>query len=149
MLPREHPEDDCRAEDAQHLALCQQDQEDAPCERAGLLDLWRHLLHRRSLRYLAYGNKIGANLLDNFSQDQAWYLNIVKCAYGIVMLFSYPVLSYAALVTFDKLCFKQPRPAARRYAEAFVWTAISTFIAIVLPDLDTIFGITGSLAVFC
>lgn len=95
--------------------------------------------------YLAYGNKIGANLLDNFSQDQAWYLNIVKCAYGIVMLFSYPVLSYAALVTFDKLCFKQPRPAARRYAEAFVWTVISTFIAIVLPDLDTIFGITGSL----
>ena len=26
-----------------------------------------------------------------------------------------------------------------------MWTVISTFIAIVLPDLDTIFGITGSL----
>ena len=30
--------------------------------------------------YLAYGDKIGANLLDNFSQDHAWYLNIVKLA---------------------------------------------------------------------
>ena len=96
--------------------------------------------------YLAYGDKIGANLLDNFSQDHAWYLNIVKLAYAFVVLFSYPVLSFAALVSFDKMVFKkQPRPAGRRITEAFVWTAISAFIAIVLPELDIVFGITGSL----
>ena len=96
--------------------------------------------------YLAYGDKIGANLLDNFSQDKAWYLNIVKMAYAFVVLFSYPVLSFAALVSFDKMVFKkQPRPAGRRITEAFVWTAISAFIAIVLPELDIVFGITGSL----
>ena len=96
--------------------------------------------------YLAYGDAIGANLLDNFSQDQAWYLNIIKLAYAFVVLFSYPALSFAALVSFDKICFKkQPRPSWRRIAEAFVWTVIASVIAIVIPELDTVFGITGSL----
>lgn len=96
--------------------------------------------------YLAYGDAIGANLLDNFSQDQAWYLNIIKLAYAFVVLFSYPALSFAALVSFDKICFKkQPRPSWRRITEAFVWTVIASVIAIVIPELDTVFGITGSL----
>ncbi len=95
--------------------------------------------------YLSYGDSIGANLLDNFSKDQAWYLNIVKLAYAFVVLFSYPALSFAALVSFDKICFKQPRSTGRRVAEAFVWTVIASVIAIVIPELDTVFGITGSL----
>ena len=95
--------------------------------------------------YLAYGEGIENNLLTNFSNDKAWYLNIVKLAYAIVVLFSYPTLAFAALVTFDRICFKQPRPLKRRVLEAFVWSAISCFIAIILPELDTVFGITGSL----
>ena len=96
--------------------------------------------------YLAYGDSIGANLLDNFSKDKAWYLNIVKLAYAFVVTASYPALSFAALVSFDKMVFKkQPRPTGRRVSEAFVWTAIAAFIAIVLPELDVVFGVTGSL----
>ena len=95
--------------------------------------------------YLAYGEGIESNLLTNFSNDKAWYLNIVKLAYALVVLFSYPTLAFAAVVTFDKICFKQPRPTWRRIVEAFIWSAISCFIAIILPELDTVFGITGSL----
>ena len=95
--------------------------------------------------YLAYGEGIENNLLTNFSNDKAWYLNIVKLAYALVVLFSYPTLAFAAVVTFDKICFKQPRPTWRRIVEAFIWSAISCFIAIILPELDTVFGITGSL----
>ena len=96
--------------------------------------------------YLAYGNSIESNLLTNFSNDKAWYLNIVKLAYALVVLFSYPTLAFAAVVTFDKICFKkQPRPLWRRIVECFIWSAISCFIAIIIPQLDTVFGITGSL----
>ena len=96
--------------------------------------------------YLAYGNNIESNLLTNFSNDKAWYLNIVKLAYALVVLFSYPTLAFAAVVTFDKICFKkQPRPVWRRIVECFIWSAISCFIAIIIPQLDTVFGITGSL----
>ena len=96
--------------------------------------------------YLAYGNGIESNLLTNFSNDKAWYLNIVKLAYALVVLFSYPTLAFAAVVTFDKICFKkQPRPLWRRIVECFIWSAISCFIAIIIPQLDTVFGITGSL----
>ena len=98
--------------------------------------------------YLAYGDNIANNLLTNFSNDKAWYLNIVKCVYAIVVLFSFPMVGFAPLISFDKMCFKQPRPTWRRVAEAFVWTAISCFIAIILPELDTVFGIMGSLCGF-
>ena len=73
------------------------------------------------------------------------YLNIVKLAYAFVVLFSYPALAFAALVTLDKLCFKQPRPAHRRYLEAFFWTLLSAIVAIVFPILDKVFGVTGSM----
>lgn len=95
--------------------------------------------------YLAYGDKIAANLLTNFTDDKVGYLNIVKLAYAFVVLFSYPALAFAALVTLDKLCFKQPRPASRRYIEAFIWTLLSTIVAIVFPILDKVFGVTGSM----
>lgn len=95
--------------------------------------------------YFAYGNGIGANLLDNFAQDKEGFLNIVKLAYGFVVLFSYPVLSYAALVTFDKMIAKQPRPSWRRYLEAFIWSILSWFVAEKFPVLDKVFGITGSM----
>ena len=99
--------------------------------------------------YLAYGNSIESNLLTNFSNDKAWYLNIVKLAYALVVLFSYPTLAFAAVVTFDKICFKkQPRPLWRRIVECFIWSAISCFIAIIIPQLDTVFGIIGSLCGF-
>ena len=96
--------------------------------------------------YLAYGDNIANNLLTNFSNDNAWYLNIVKFVYAIVVLFSFPMVGFAPLISFDKMCFKQPRPTWRRVAEAFVWTAISCFIAIII--LDTVFGIMGSLCGF-
>ena len=95
--------------------------------------------------YLAYGDKIEANLLTNFTNDRVGYLNIVKLAYAFVVLFSYPALAFAALVTLDKLLFKQPRPAHRRYTEAFIWTLLSAIVAIVFPILDKVFGVTGSM----
>ena len=39
----------------------------------------------------------------------------------------------------------QPRPAERRYTEAFIWSLLSWFIAVKFPILDSVFGITGSM----
>ena len=95
--------------------------------------------------YLAFGSNTKDNLLSNFAEMNVWYLNLVKVAYAVVALFSYPVLSFSPLVSIDKTFFKQPRSTGRRVAEAFVWTVIASVIAIVIPELDTVFGITGSL----
>ena len=95
--------------------------------------------------YLAYGDAIEANLLTNFSNENAGYLYIVKFAYAFVVLFSYPTLAFAGLVTLDERCFKQSRPTWRRCVEAFIWTCLSLFVALVFPILDKVFGVTGSL----
>ena len=49
--------------------------------------------------YLAFGDKVGGNLLDNFTSMNVWYLNIVKIAYSIIAIFSYPMLSFSPLVS--------------------------------------------------
>ena len=95
--------------------------------------------------YLAYGPATEDNLLTNFGTNNTWYLNIVKLAYSFVALFSYPILSFSPLVSIDKTCFKQPRPTWRRCVEAFIWTCLSLFVALVFPILDKVFGVTGSL----
>ena len=95
--------------------------------------------------YLAFGPETKGNLLSNFADMQVWYLNIVKVLYAIVALFSFPILSFAPLVSIDKTFFKQPRPAARRVEEAFVWSILCYLVAIAIPDLKVIFSLTGSL----
>ena len=86
--------------------------------------------------YLAFGDKVGGNLLDNFTSMNVWYLNIVKIAYSIIAIFSYPMLSFSPLVSIDKTFFKQPRPTWRRIVEAAIWT---------IPSLRTVFSLTGAL----
>ena len=62
-----------------------------------------------------------------------------------VVLFSYPALAFAALVTLDKLLFKQPRPAHRRILQAFIWSILTYVVAMIIPQLRVIFSLTGSL----
>ena len=95
--------------------------------------------------YLAYGPATEDNLLTNFGTNNTWYLNIVKLAYSFVALFSYPILSFSPLVSIDKTCFKQPRPAWRRCVEAFIWSFLCYVVAMLIPQLRVIFSLTGSL----
>ena len=95
--------------------------------------------------YLAYGPDTEDNLLTNFGTNNTWYLNIVKLAYSFVALFSYPILSFSPLVSIDKTCFKQPRPAWRRCVEAFIWSVLCYVVAMLIPQLRVIFSLTGSL----
>ena len=94
--------------------------------------------------YFAFGDTIAGNLLTNFQQKGYWYLGIVKCAYALVVLFSNPVVVFPALTTIDEVFFKGERVFWRRYVESFIWCTIVWFIAIKIPQLDFIFGLTGA-----
>ena len=95
--------------------------------------------------YLAFGDKVGGNLLDNFTSMNVWYLNIVKIAYSIIAIFSYPMLSFSPLVSIDKTFFKQPRPTWRRIVEAAIWTILCFVVTMLIPSLRTFFSLTGAL----
>ena len=95
--------------------------------------------------YLAFGSNTKDNLLSNFAEMNVWYLNLVKVAYAVVALFSYPVLSFSPLVSIDKTFFKQPRSTSRRVIEAFIWTVLVLIVALAIPELTLIFSLTGSM----
>ena len=95
--------------------------------------------------YLAFGDNVGGNLLDNFTSLNVWYLNIVKIAYSIIAISSYPMLSFSPLVSIDKTFFKQPRPTSRRILEAFIWTLLCFIVTMLVPSLRTVFSLTGAL----
>ena len=95
--------------------------------------------------YLAFGDKTLGNLLDNFTELNVGYFNLVKFAYAFVALFSYPVLSFSPLVSIDKTFFKQPRPTDRRILEAFIWSILCYVVAMLVPQIRVIFSLTGSL----
>lgn len=94
--------------------------------------------------YFAFGDETEPNLLTNFQKKGYWYLEIVKCAYAFVILFSSPVVAYSALTTADGLIFKGERVLWRRLLESFVWCSIVWFIAMMVPQLDVVFGLTGA-----
>lgn len=94
--------------------------------------------------YFAFGKTIEGNLLTNFQQKGYWYLGIVKFAYALVVLFSNPVVVFPALTTIDELIFKGERVFWRRLLESFIWCTIVWGIAIMIPQLDVAFGLTGA-----
>ena len=94
--------------------------------------------------YFAFGDSIEGNLLTNFQQKGYWYLGIVKLAYALVVLFSNPVVVFPALATIDELIFKTERVFWRRLLESWIWCTIVWLIAILIPQLDVVFGLTGA-----
>lgn len=94
--------------------------------------------------YFAFGNSIAGSLLTNFQQKGYWYLSIVKLAYALVVLFSNPIVVYPSVTTIDRLLFKGERVLWRRVCESFVWCTTVWAIAIAIPQLDVVFGLTGS-----
>ena len=96
--------------------------------------------------YLAFGNTIEGSILDSMRNMSVWYKPVVRVGYGLVVMFSYPILAFPACCTLDSWMFKGERTAARRYGEAFVWVLLTLLVAIFIPSLSDIFGVTGN---FC
>jgi amino acid permease len=97
-----------------------------------------------SFAYFAFGDTIASNLLTNFQQKGYWYLGIVKFAYGLVVLFSNPVVVYCAITTIDGWIFTGERTLLRRFCESFLWCTCIWLLAIMIPQLDVVFGLTGA-----
>lgn len=94
--------------------------------------------------YFAFGNEIAGNLLTNFQHKGFWYLEIVKFAYALVVVFSNPVIAFPSVCVIDKVLFKDERNWRRRLAESLLWCTVIWFIATLVPQLDVVFSFTGA-----
>ena len=97
-----------------------------------------------SFAYFAFGDAIAGNLLTNFQQKGYWYLEIVKLAYALVVVFSNPVVVFPSVSLIDKMLFEGERNWKRRLLEGFCWCTVVWFIATLIPQLDVVFSFTGA-----
>lgn len=96
--------------------------------------------------YMAFGNKIEGSILDAMRDIDVWYKPVIRVGYGLVVLFSYPLLGFPACCTIDSWIYKTDRSLVRRLVEGFIWVALTLIVCLLIPSLSDIFGVTGS---FC
>ena len=144
MFPCQYTQNGERIEIPQNVEICNKSEEND--------ENWEHLcnsilfplLHCWLVCILRFWRRNSTKSVDKLSKKGYWYLEIVKCAYAFVILFSSPVVAYSALTTVDGLIFKGERVLWRRLLESFVWCSIVWFIAMMVPQLDVVFGLTGA-----
>ena len=95
--------------------------------------------------YMAFGNSIQGSILDSLGDRDVWFKPVIRVGYGLVVLFSYPILGFPAVCTIDAYIFKTDRTVLRRYVEGLIYTVVTWFLAINVPSLVDIFGVTGCL----
>ena len=93
--------------------------------------------------YMAFGNSIQGSILDSMKDKNVWFKPIIRIGYGLVVMFSYPILGFPAVNTIDAYIFSSQRTTLRRYVEGFIWCMVTWFLAVKIPSLTDIFGITG------
>ena len=93
--------------------------------------------------YMAFGNAIAESVLDSLKSKDLWFKPIIRIGYGLVVMFSYPILGFPAVNTIDAYIFNTERTVARRYIEGFIWCLVTWILAVMIPSLSVIFGITG------
>eukprot|EP01123_Difflugia_compressa_P009315 TRINITY_DN304_c2_g1_i1.p1 TRINITY_DN304_c2_g1~~TRINITY_DN304_c2_g1_i1.p1 ORF type:complete len:398 (+),score=37.24 TRINITY_DN304_c2_g1_i1:79-1194(+) len=93
--------------------------------------------------YLYNGLQTPGNILMAYNNDKLF--DALKFGYSLVIIFSYPVLNYATRNGIDNIIFrKQPAPLIRYFLESLIIVGITFTIAILLPDLEFVFGFMGA-----
>ena len=70
---------------------------------------------------------------------------MIKIGYGLNVMLSYPLIAYVPTLTIDSMLFKGERTTARRLGVVGVWVLVTYIISQLIPELISIFSITGSL----
>ena len=61
-----------------------------------------------------------------------------------MVLLSTPLVVYPSISTIDRWLFTGERTLKRRFGEAFIWCTVAWALAVTVPQLDVVFGLTGS-----
>lgn len=93
------------------------------------------------LGYAGFGDEIKDSILNNLVGGVWWYIRI---AYGLVVMFSYPILGFPGCLTIDSFFFKGERTVTRRYVEGFIWTMLTWIVCVAIPSFSKILSLTGN-----
>jgi amino acid permease len=100
--------------------------------------------------YLSFYELTSDNILVHYP-TAAWYFDVGKIGYALIIMFSYPLLCYPMRVTIDgmvnSLYYKEPQRAVstlRIVVEAVVIFVLAYVIAIVAVGIGIVFGISGA-----
>ncbi len=100
--------------------------------------------------YLSFFELTSDNILVHYP-TAAWYFDVGKIGYSLIIMFSYPLLCYPMRVTIDaminSLYYREPLRAVsklRIVVEASIIFVLAYVIAIVAVGIGIVFGISGA-----
>lgn len=99
-----------------------------------------------SFGYLSWKKETDNNIMENYPASDILMV-VAKIGYLLVVAAAYPINCFVLRTSIDGILFpkSQPAPLWRSALEALVLVAISTLLAIVLPNISLILGIAGAL----
>ena len=109
---------------------------------------------------LTFGNATAGDILLNYSANHGVSTFFLQCVFAISLCFTYPLVVFPLRDSLDKLLMRIPsferlvfsyRPdtkakSERWYGETIVVMLLGFMTAVVLPSIEVIFGLTGSIA---
>jgi solute carrier family 38 (sodium-coupled neutral amino acid transporter), member 11 len=98
-----------------------------------------------SFGYLSFKTSTDNNVMENYPASDILMV-VAKVGYLLVVCAAYPINCFVLRTSIDRLIFRtQPAPWWRGVIEAFLLVALSTLLAIVLPNISLILGVAGAL----
>jgi solute carrier family 38 (sodium-coupled neutral amino acid transporter), member 6 len=115
--------------------------------RVSLAVCWLIYLLSALFGYSMFRAATAQDVFRDFGPRAFPFMAWMKLAYGVVVMLSYPIIAYALRRSLHNLVWGSTEPAttSRRITLAAAIVGVSTIVAIFVPQISTIFGLTGAL----
>jgi sodium-coupled neutral amino acid transporter 7/8 len=96
--------------------------------------------------YLSFGAATAGNILLNYPMKNIG-AGVARVGMGFVAIFAYPMANFTARLTIRSLVFKRDPEFAdwKFYTVTVLWFIMTLLIALFVPNISIVFGLTGSL----
>ncbi len=101
--------------------------------------------------YWVFGINVNGDVLKSIPNDRTF--NIIRILLCIAMIFHYPVIHFGLREAVKNLLYYKNKEnnkltTCQHFTLTFILTSLSLLIALILPDLDSVFSLTGALSGF-
>jgi len=92
--------------------------------------------------YISFYNDTPGNILNGY--QSSIFFDAIRLVYASLIIFSYPIVNFAAREGFDRIFFNQKPSALRRIIISIILCLVSLVLALFIPDIELIFAFAGS-----
>jgi len=76
--------------------------------------------------------------------EQVFFFDAIRLVYAVLIIFSFPIVNFAAREGVDRIFFSSKSSAIRRIIISSLLCIISLVLGIFIPDVEVIFAFAGS-----